>query len=250
VIAANVDIVFIVDPFDRGPNLRRIERYLTVGWESGATPVVVLTKSDLGVDVGDELAKVMEVAPGVEVHAVSIVTGDGIDELLAYLDGAPTIAVLGPSGAGKSSLINTLMGRDVMEAKEVRLDGKGRHTTTHRELIPLPDGGALIDTPGMRELQLYDGDEGIDQSFSDIYALAEQCKFRDCAHDGEPGCAVAEAVVTGDLTEERFESYRKQLRELAAIARRKDSRVAREDARKKGRFYREALARSRNRERA
>ncbi|MGH2757591.1 MAG: GTPase RsgA, partial [Actinomycetota bacterium] len=163
VLATNVDIVFILDPFDRGPNLRRIERYLTVAWESGATPVVLLTKSDLAVDVPGDLERVIEVAPGVEVHAISCVTGDGVEELGSYVDRNRTVASLGPSGAGKSSLINAILGREVMDAKEVRDDGKGRHTTTHRELIPLPGGGALIDTPGMRELQLYEGDEGIDR---------------------------------------------------------------------------------------
>jgi ribosome biogenesis GTPase / thiamine phosphate phosphatase len=247
IIAANINIVFIVDPFDRGPNLRRIERFLTVAWESGANPVVVLTKSDLAADLGEGLANVIGVAPGAEVHAVSNVTREGIPELYPYLEGSATIAVLGPSGAGKSSLINALLGRDAMPAKEVRSDGKGRHTTTHRELIPLPGGGAVIDTPGMRELQFYDGDEGVDTSFSDIHEFAEGCRFRDCAHNGEPGCAVATALRDGTLDESRYESYRKQLRELAALARRKDVRLARSESRKMGRMYRDALARSRKR---
>jgi ribosome biogenesis GTPase / thiamine phosphate phosphatase len=245
VLAANVDVVFIVDPFDRGPNLRRIERFLTVAWESGAMPVVVLTKSDLAIDLGEDLANVIAVAPAVDVYAVSSLTGDGIEELLHHLDGAPTIAALGPSGAGKSSLINALLGRDVMETKEVRLDGKGRHTTTHRQLIPLPGGGAFIDTPGMRELQLYDGDDGIDMSFSDIYALAEQCRFRNCSHEREPGCAVAAALRNGTLDESRYASYRKQLRELAAVARKKDKRLANEAAKKWKKVSREAKARAR-----
>ena len=247
VISSNVDVVFIVDPFDRGPNLRRIERYLTVAWESGATPVVVLTKSDLATDAAGDLENVMTVSPGAEVHVVSCVTGDGLTELRRYLDGSPTVAALGPSGAGKSSLINALIGREVMPTQEVREDGKGRHTTTHRQLIPLPEGGVFIDTPGMRELQLFDGDEGIDLSFSDIYALAEQCRFRDCAHDREPGCAVIEAVATRELDEGRLAGYRKQLRELASIARRKDRRLAQEEARRWKKLSRDARARARPR---
>jgi ribosome biogenesis GTPase len=170
-----------------------------------------------------------------------------LTELRRYLDGSPTVAALGPSGAGKSSLINALIGREVMPTQEVREDGKGRHTTTHRQLIPLPEGGVFIDTPGMRELQLFDGDEGIDLSFSDIYALAEQCRFRDCAHDREPGCAVIEAVATRELDEGRLAGYRKQLRELASIARRKDRRLAQEEARRWKKLSRDARARARPR---
>ena len=232
VVAANVDVVFVVEPLDPGPNVRRIERYLTVAWESGAIPVVVLTKSDIAEEVADSLAAVESSAPGVDVHAVSAVTRDGLDELRWLLGNDRTATMLGPSGAGKSSLINALAGDEVMATNEVRWDGKGRHTTTHRQLISLPGGASVIDTPGMRELQLWDGDEGIDRAFSDIAALAEGCRFADCAHDSEPGCAVKAALATGDLTQERFASYKKQLRELAAIARKKDKKLANAEAKK------------------
>ncbi len=175
VLAANVDVVFVVEPLDPGPNVRRIERYLTVAWESGALPVVVLTKADIADDVANSLAAVEASAPGVEVHAVSALTGEGLDGLRALLGEGSTAALLGPSGAGKSSLINALAGNEVMAANAVRWDGKGRHTTTHRQLITLPNGGAVIDTPGMRELQLWEGDGGIDRTFSDIAEFATRC---------------------------------------------------------------------------
>ena len=232
VVAANVDVVFVVEPLDPGPNARRIERYLTVAWESGAMPVVVLTKSDIGEDVAASLASVESSAPGVEVHTVSAVTGDGLDGLREHVGPGTTTTMLGPSGAGKSSLINALAGAEVMVTNDVRWDGKGRHTTTHRQLIELPDGGAIIDTPGMRELQLWEGDEGIDRSFSDIAAFAEHCRFRDCAHESEPGCAVRAALESGELSAARYANYRKQLRELAAIARKKDKRLANAEAKK------------------
>ena len=232
VVAANVDVVFVVEPLDPGPNVRRIERYLTVAWESGAIPAVVLMKSDIADDVVESLAAVVALTPGVEVHAASAVTGEGLEGVGALIGAGVTAAMLGPSGAGKSSLINALAGHELMATNEVRWDGKGRHTTTHRELVQLPSGGAVIDTPGMRELQLWDGDDGIDRSFSDIAAFAELCKFNDCAHDSEPGCAVRAALESGELPEERFASYKKQLRELAAIARKKDKRLANQEAKK------------------
>ena len=239
--------MFVVEALDPGPNVRRIERFLTVAWESGALPVVVLTKSDIGEDVAEALATVQASAPGVDVYAVSAVTGDGLEDLRAYFSNGATATTLGPSGAGKSSLINALAGSEVMATNQVRWDGKGRHTTTHRQLIELPGGGALIDTPGMRELQLWEGEGGIDRSFSDIAAFAEQCKFNDCAHASEPGCAVRAALESGELSEERFGNYNKQLRELAAIARRKDKRLAKQESKKFSHAYKEALSRSRPR---
>lgn len=232
VVAANIDIVFVVEPLDPGPNVRRIERYLTVAWESGAVPVVVLTKSDIGVDVAETIEVVGASSPGVEVHAVSTITGAGIEALRALLATGATAATLGPSGGGKSSLINALANEEVMSTNAIRWDGKGRHTTTHRQLVPIASGGSVIDTPGMRELQLWEGDGGIDRTFSDVTGFAAACRFNDCAHDTEPGCAVRAALDSGELSEERFASYEKQLRELAAIARKKDKKLANEEAKK------------------
>lgn len=248
VVAANVDLVFVVAPIEHAVNLRSIERYLTISWQSGSVPVVVLTKSDVCEDVAGALSAVEAIAPGVDVHAVSAVTGEGLRELASIIDGGRTVALLGPSGAGKSTLVNALVGAHVMAVQEVRdFDGKGRHTTTHRELIPLPAGGALIDTPGMRELQLWDADEGIEATFGDIAELAGACRFDDCAHESEPGCAVKRAVADGDLPAERLASYRKQLRELAAIARKRDKRLSSLESKKWRKVHREAKVIARER---
>ena len=245
IIAANIDVVFVVSALDADLNLRRIERYLTLAWESGATPVVVLTKSDISPDVAGALTEVAAIAAGAEVHAVSALEVRELEGLRPYLDGNRTVALLGSSGVGKSTLINTLLGSEVMVTKEIRWDGKGRHTTTHRQLIPLPGGGALIDTPGMRELQLWDGDAGVDLAFRDIAELAAGCRFSDCSHEHEPGCAVLQAVQGGALAPERLASYRKQVRELAAVARKKDTRLASAEAKKWKRLNREAASRAR-----
>jgi ribosome biogenesis GTPase len=232
VVAANIDSIFVLWSLEHGPNLRGIERYMTVAWQSGALPVVVLTKSDLIEDIAGVLEEVERIAPGASVHAISAINGDGVDELRVHIEGNRTVAMLGSSGAGKSTLINALIGEELMKVQDVRHDGKGRHTTSHRQLIPLDEGGALIDTPGMRELQLWNSEEGIESEFQDIASLAEACRFDDCAHESEPGCAVKEAIETGELSPERFGSYRKQLRELAALARKQDKRLAHEEARK------------------
>lgn len=245
ILAANVDVVFIVAALNEEFNLRRIERFLTPVWESGAMPVVVLTKADLCDDVEAALEETRAVAPGADVIVVSALTRTGLDLLQPYLDGRSTVVLLGSSGVGKSTLINRLLGAEVMTTKEIRDDGKGRHTTTHRQLIPFPAGGAVIDTPGLRELQLWDGDAGIDSSFSDIAELAGNCRFGDCTHTHEPGCAVLDAAARGLLPEKRLASYRKQLRELAAVARKKDRRLAHEEARKWKRLNRDARARAR-----
>ena len=247
IVASNVDIVFICTSLDSDLNLRRIERYVTLALQSGTRPVVVLTKSDGCDDVAGAISRVSSTLTDIEVVAVSALTSDGIAPLGPYLEGAPTIALLGSSGVGKSTLVNRLLGRAVMTTREVRDDGKGRHTTTHRRLIPLPAGGALIDTPGMRELQLWATDEGLDAGFSDVAGIAAACRFRDCSHDSEPGCAVIAAVESGALRSDRFESYRKQERELAALARRKDKRLASEEARRWKQISREARSRARHR---
>jgi ribosome biogenesis GTPase len=232
VVAANVDVVLLVNSLGSQVNLRRIERYLTLGWQSGATPVIVLTKTDLCDDVESAVAAVGSIAFGVPVHAVSAVTGDGLDEVAGYAEGNRTVALLGLSGVGKSTLVNRLRGEDLLATQDVRSDGKGRHTTTHRELVPLPAGGVLLDTPGMRGLQLWDADEGLGETFGDVEELAAACRFADCAHEGEPGCAVMEAIRGGTLPQERLVSYRKLQRELRFLESRQDWRLRSEERRK------------------
>jgi ribosome biogenesis GTPase len=228
VVAANVDVVFLVQGLPLDLNVRRLERYLATAWDSGATPVVVLTKSDLVEDLEPYVTEVESIAFGVPVHPVSNVTGDGLDALRAYLAAGQTVALLGSSGVGKSTLVNTLLGHEALETREIRADGRGRHTTTHRELVLLPDGGIVLDTPGMRELQLWDVDDGLQQAFGDVEEIETRCRFSDCAHESEPGCAVREALQTGELPAERWESYRKLQRELAALHLRMDARARQE----------------------
>jgi ribosome biogenesis GTPase len=247
VVAANVDNVFVCSSLDAELNLRRIERYLTLAWESGAIPVVVLTKSDLATDVEEQVAAVRDVSIGTDVVAVSALDQNVLGPLAPYLGSNKTIALLGSSGVGKSTLVNLILGEDLMVIKDIRWDGKGRHTTTHRRLIPLPDGGALIDTPGMRELQLWDADSGLDASFPDILELAGACRFRDCSHDSEPGCAVQQAIAEGTLEPDRWTSFLKQQKELASLARRKDKRLASEQTRKWKKLHRDAKQRARRR---
>ena len=225
ILVANVDTVFLVAGLDHDFNPRRLERYLTAAWDSGADPVVVLTK----LDVCDDLRKLEEaeaVAIGVPVLAVSSVTGDGVDDVRSLLRPARTFALLGSSGAGKSTLVNRLAGRTLMPTGDLRRDGRGRHTTRHRQLLVLPDGAILVDSPGLRELQVWEGD--VDSAFSDVADLAAQCRFTDCGHETEPGCAVREALEEGALTPERWASYRKLQRELRSIEARSNVRVRRE----------------------
>lgn len=207
-IAANIDLVFLVCGLDGDFNLRRLERYLTLSAESGAEAVVVLNKSDLCRDVGARLAETAVIAGGAPVVAVHTRSAEGIQPLQRYLGDTRTVALLGSSGVGKSSLINCLTGESRLRTAEVReSDSRGRHTTTHRELIPLPGGGALIDTPGMRELQLWAGEDAVDRTFEEIAYLAAEYRYRDCSHTGEPGCAVASALSEGQLAPARWESY-------------------------------------------
>ena len=223
VLAANVDVVWIVHGLDLEVRATRIERYLTVAWESGASPVIVLTKSDLDADVTAVVETVERIAWGVPVHTVSVVTGAGVVELQQDLRQGQTVALLGPSGAGKSTLVNYLAGEERQRTGEVRgKDKKGRHTTTHRELIRLASGPLLLDTPGMRELQIWEADEGLALAFPEIDDLAEQCRYRDCSHTSEPGCAVVEAVREGAIPEARLDSYLKLRREAAYQARKRD----------------------------
>jgi ribosome biogenesis GTPase len=220
VLAANVDTVFLVGGLDGDFNPRRIERALVLAWESGAVPVVLLNKADLCTDADRDTearrAEVEAVAPGVPVHVVSGRRGDGMETLAPYLAPGRTVALLGSSGVGKSTIVNRLLGEERQRTSEVREhDQRGRHTTTYRELIVLPGGALLVDTPGLREMQLWGGeDEGLDRAFDDVARLATGCRFRDCRHRGEPGCAVLAAVEAGELAEERLASHRKLEAEL------------------------------------
>ena len=238
VVAANVDVVFLVSAFGEDLNVRRIERYLVSGWESGAQPVIVLNKSDLAADLAAAVAEVEAVAFGVPVHVVSCLDGAGLDELEPYLSGNRTVALLGSSGVGKSSLLNRLLGWERQDVQTLRGDGKGRHTTTHRELVPLAKGGLVLDTPGMRELGLWSAEAGVDETFSDLAELAAGCRFTDCAHQSEPGCAVRAAIADGRFAEERLSSYRKLQRELERLELKTDPRARAEARRHRRRFAR------------
>ena len=223
VLASNVDTAFLLAGLDDDFSLRRLERYLTTAWESGAQPVVVPTKTDLCADVDAAVLEVESVAIAVPVHPVCNLSGEGLELLEAYLQPGSTAVLLGSSGVGKSSLLNRLAGRELMRTKAVAADGTGRHTTTHRELVLLPGGGLVIDTPGLRELQFWEGD--VSAAFEDVEALAAECRFRDCAHTREPGCAVLRAVDEGTLELDRLRSWRKLQRELESIAARTDKRL-------------------------
>ncbi len=241
VVAANVDTIFLVSGLDGDFNPRRIERYLTAAWDSGARPVVVLNKLDRCEDPDACLLEAESVAMGVSVHRVSALTGEHCEELHAYLGPGQTVSLLGSSGVGKSTLINRLLGLEVQRTREVREDDdRGRHTTTHRELFRVASGGLLIDTPGLREIQLWEGDQGIESAFADVESLAENCRFADCRHQGEPGCAVEAAAASGALPAGRLESYRKLQRELRQVHLRQDD-LARLQEKKKNKALHRAI---------
>jgi len=230
VVAANVDVVFLVSALTRDLNPRRLERYLALAWDSGAQPVVVLTKADLHEDVAAARERIEALTQGVALHTVSGVTGEGLEALGQYIGGNRTVALIGSSGVGKSTLINRLLGSARMQVGEVREDDKGRHTTTHRELFVLPEGGLVIDTPGMRELGMLEREEGLLTAFVDIEELAAGCRFSDCRHEKEPGCAVQQALRDGRLAPERLENFHKLVQEVAHQQRQRD---AQEQARQK-----------------
>lgn len=243
VLAANVDVVVVVEPMDPTPSVRRVERMVTLAWASGATPLVVLTKADLGDST--EVATVQAVAHGVDVLAVSAESGTGLDDLRSRLSPGHTFVLLGPSGAGKSTLVNALAGHDVLATATVRGDGRGRHTTTHRELVVVPGVAVLVDTPGIRGVGLVADEDGLDRAFDDVTALAERCRFADCSHVTEPGCAVLQAVEDGELAAARLASYRHLLREIAHQSARKgaqDRSALRAQGRQRARFVRESTS--------
>ena len=233
VVAANVDSVLLVSGLDQDFNPRRIERYVLLAWESGARPVVILNKADLRADADDCRRAIEEVAPGVDVHAISTRDPPSLAVLRPYLGPGRTVALLGSSGVGKSTLLNRLLGADVQATRAVREhDQRGRHTTSDRHLFVLPGGALAIDTPGMRELQLWESGGGLRATFEDVETLGPLCRFRDCTHQAEPGCAVLAAVAEGRLAADRLESFHKLRGELRHIERKQDERVQAEDNRK------------------
>ena len=227
IIASNVDFAFVVCALNYDFNLRRIERYLSLIWQSGSTPVVVLTKTDLASDVQDKILEVENVAFGVDVHAISNISAEGIEILQKYFANNKTVVLLGSSGVGKSSLINNLANEEIMKENVLRngID-KGRHTTTHKQMLTLPNGGLIIDTPGIRELQLWDADCGISQTFSDIENLAKACKFSNCTHTTEPDCAVIKAINEGLIDRGRLENYIKVQKEQEYLINRQSQSAA------------------------
>ncbi|MGA9141934.1 MAG: ribosome small subunit-dependent GTPase A [Methanocella sp.] len=233
VIVTNIDTVFIMTSLNKDFNLRRLERYLAIAKDSGAEPVVVLSKSDVCDDTAQKIDEVREIVPDVNAFAISAVGGKGLEQLSPYLQEGKTVALIGSSGVGKSTLINVLAGRERQKVGEIREDdSRGRHVTTERELILLENGGIIIDNPGMRELQLWDAGKGLQDLFRDIDELARRCRFSDCKHETEPGCAIKAALRDGTLSEKRLESYRKLQKELAAVERKKNPELMIEDKKK------------------
>jgi len=226
ILAANIDTVFLVSGLDNDYNVRRVERFLSVAWDSGAMPVLVLNKADLSDDPDSVLAEIAEVAVGVDAVLVSAATGQNMDALMKWVVPGQTVGLLGSSGVGKSTIINFLLGEERQQTQGVRTgDQRGRHTTTSRELIFLSNGACLLDTPGMRSIQPWSNQGGLSRTFEEIESIAARCKFANCTHTSEPGCAVLEAIESGDIDEGRWQNYRKMLREQAYLERRQDQRL-------------------------
>ena len=243
VLAANVDTVFLVSGLDHDFNLRRIERYLTIAWDSGAVPVILLNKVDLCADVQVCIKEVESVAFGIAIHPISATKNDGLDALQEYLVDGKTVTLLGSSGVGKSTLVNSLLGAERLKVGAVRAsDSRGRHITAYRQMILLPTGGIVIDTPGMRTLSIWGDEGGLERTFDDIEELGVQCRFRDCRHEGEPGCAVQQALKDSTLDVGRYRNYLKLQKELRHLAQRQDKKAQRRAQRAMGKKIRQHMA--------